>query len=129
MRQDGFGSGALAHAYARDSAHISGNLPQKHLEPRLRRAAEKKNPGNVRFQHEVISLTHDTDGVTAVVRSAAGESEIRARYALAADGGRTVAAAAGIAMSGLPHSDARSPSTSPPTCRTRCARTTTHGSA
>jgi 2,4-dichlorophenol 6-monooxygenase len=102
MRLDGFGSGALAERYARDSACVSGNLPQKHLEPRLRHAAEKRNPGNVRFEHEVVSLASDAEGVSAVVNSAGGRSEIRARYAIAADGGRTAGNAVGISMAGLP---------------------------
>ncbi len=102
MGLDGFGSGALAPAYARASAQTSGNLPQKHLEPRLRQAAEKQNLGNVRFEHEVISLTGDDHGVSARVASYDGLIQIRARYAVAADGGRIAADAFGIAMTGLP---------------------------
>ncbi|MFI1770001.1 FAD-dependent monooxygenase [Streptomyces sp. NPDC020800] len=83
------------------SACASGNLPQEHLEPRLRQAAEQNNPGNVRCEHEVVSLGSDAEGATAVVRSTEGLSEVRARYAIAADGGRTVADA-GISMAGLP---------------------------
>ncbi|MBT2415501.1 FAD-dependent monooxygenase [Streptomyces sp. ISL-12] len=103
MRLDAFGSGTLADAYAEASACRSGNLPQKHLEPRLRGAAEKRNPGKVRFEQEVVSLHGDEDGVSATIRAADGTmSEVRARYVIAADGGRTVSEAVGIPMSGLP---------------------------
>ncbi|NYI95110.1 2-polyprenyl-6-methoxyphenol hydroxylase-like FAD-dependent oxidoreductase [Streptomonospora nanhaiensis] len=68
MSLDAFGSGTLAPAYADVSACRSGNLPQKHLEPRLRRAAERKNPGKVRFEQEVVSLT--ATGAASPPRSA-----------------------------------------------------------
>ncbi|MFJ4834503.1 FAD-dependent monooxygenase [Streptomyces sp. NPDC088747] len=103
MRLDAFGSGTLAQAYADASAYRSGNLPQKHLEPRLRRAAERRNPGHVRFEQEVVSLSGAEHAVSATLRSADGaSSEVRARYVIAADGGRTAGDAVGLSMSGLP---------------------------
>ncbi|WP_369276303.1 FAD-dependent oxidoreductase [Streptomyces sp. R11] len=54
--------------------------------------------GGVAFGREVVGITQDEDGVTA--RFAAGES-VRARYVVAADGGRSaVRRALGIGMSG-----------------------------
>ncbi|MFE6177347.1 FAD-dependent oxidoreductase [Streptomyces sp. NPDC056464] len=54
--------------------------------------------GKVLFGREVVGLTQDTDGVT--VAFAAGGS-VRARYAVAADGGRSVVRRTlGIAMTG-----------------------------
>jgi 2,4-dichlorophenol 6-monooxygenase len=98
---DSFGGGPLEEQYTRTSAYRSGNLPQKYLEPLLRRHAERRNPGNVLFSHEVTALEQRDDHVRAVV---AGEStfEVRARYVIGADGGRTVADAVGIAMRGEP---------------------------
>lgn len=102
MTLDAFGGGALREIYERDSACRSGNLPQKHLEPRLRRAAEQRNPGAVLFEHELVGIDQDGDGVTATVRSADGEMTIRAKYLIGADGGRTVGSAVGIELQGPP---------------------------
>jgi 2,4-dichlorophenol 6-monooxygenase len=98
---DSFGGGPLAEQYSRTSAYRSGNLPQKYLEPLLRRHAERRNPGRVLFSHEVTVLEQHHDHVRAVV---VGEStfEVRARYVVGADGGRFVADAVGIAMRGEP---------------------------
>jgi 2,4-dichlorophenol 6-monooxygenase len=102
MTLDAFGGGQLEPLYARDSACRSGNLPQKHLEPRLRRLAEARNPGRVRFETEVVSVSQDEDGVVAVTRTSAGERRVRSRYLIAADGGRTVGEQVGIALQGPP---------------------------
>ncbi|MFD7613642.1 FAD-dependent monooxygenase [Streptomyces sp. NPDC059828] len=54
--------------------------------------------GDVAYGHEVTELAQDPDGVTARLRSGA---VVRARYAVAADGGRSaVRAALGIGMAG-----------------------------
>jgi 2,4-dichlorophenol 6-monooxygenase len=102
MTLDAFGGGALHEMFARDSACGSGNLPQKHLEPRLRRAAEQRNPGRVLFEHELVAVEQDGDGVTATIRGADGEETIAAKYLIAADGGRTVGGLVGIELQGPP---------------------------
>ena len=99
---DAFGGGALEASYARSSAQRSGNLPQKHLEPLLRKHAEQRSPGAVHFQHELVSLDVVNDGVVAVIRSAEGELRVRARNVIAADGGNTVGPALGVRMEGAP---------------------------
>ncbi|WP_416974543.1 FAD-dependent monooxygenase [Streptomyces sp. 4F14] len=54
--------------------------------------------GQVLFDHEALTLTQDTDGVTVTFT---GGTEIRARYVVAADGGRsTLRRALGIGLAG-----------------------------
>ena len=95
---DAYGGGALRQRYEQDSPVICTDLPQLRLEPVLRRHAEDRNPGRVRFGVELMSFTQDDDGGLATVRTRATgeESVVRARYLLAADGGKTVGPALGI---------------------------------
>ena len=102
MTVDSFGGGALKDLYERTSGYRPANLAQKHLEPRLRRVAEQRNPGGVRFGHELVALEQDADGATASVRTPSGMQRVRARYVIAADGGRTVGSMVGIALQGMP---------------------------
>jgi 2,4-dichlorophenol 6-monooxygenase len=99
---DGFGGGSLFELYAKDSPCPSSNVPQIRLEPILRRHAEHRAPGMVRFGHELVGLAEDADGVTATVRAReSGDSyQVRARYVLGADGGKTVGEMIGVTMHG-----------------------------
>ncbi|GAA4558835.1 FAD-dependent monooxygenase [Pseudonocardia xishanensis] len=99
---DGFGGGKLFEPYMRDSACPSSNLPQIRLEPILKRHAEDRAPGRVRFGHELVALAEDGDGVTATVQDlSSGETyQVRARYVIGADGGKTVGEKIGVAMNG-----------------------------
>ena len=99
---DAFGGGALAATYGQDSPGPSSNYPQIRLEPLLRAAAERRGPGRVRFEHELTGLTQDPDGVSAsVVNRATGETlDVRARFVVAADGGKTVGPMLGVSMQG-----------------------------
>ncbi len=101
-RVDAWSGGALTEQYARLTRWRHGNLPQKHLEPLLRRHAEARNPGGVLFGHELVSFECDDDGVRGVVRDrgSGDELDVRARYMIGADGGRFVGDALGIAMEG-----------------------------
>jgi 2-polyprenyl-6-methoxyphenol hydroxylase-like FAD-dependent oxidoreductase len=45
--------------------------------------------GHVEFGTEVVGVDQDDDGVTATVRTSAGDRTIRARFAVAADGGKS----------------------------------------
>ena len=101
-RVDAWSGGALTGQYARITRWRHGNLPQKHLEPLLRRHAEARNPGGVRFATELVDIAQDPDGVQAVIRDldTGAEHEVRAAYAIAADGGKTVGDRLGIAMEG-----------------------------
>ncbi|MGV9853239.1 FAD-dependent monooxygenase [Streptomyces sp. NPDC003442] len=101
-RMDAFGGGALHDTYAADSPVLSSNLPQIRLEPILKRHAEERAPGEVRFQHELLTLTQDDSGVTATIQDLATGAvyEVRAQYVIAADGGKTVGEQIGIALHG-----------------------------
>src|SRR5262249_30438551 len=79
------------------------NLPQVRLEPILKAGAESLSPGCVRFNHELLELDQDEDGVTAIVRDNGGGEEYRVRcaYLLGADGGRRVASEVGVQYEGL----------------------------
>ncbi|MGE3773028.1 MAG: FAD-dependent monooxygenase, partial [Gammaproteobacteria bacterium] len=99
---DAFGGGALAAAYERDSPGPSSNYPQIRLEPLLREEAERRAPGCIRFHHELTSLAQDGDGASAEIldRDAARVRHVRARYVVAADGGKTLGPMLGVRMQG-----------------------------
>lgn len=101
---DAFGGGALRETYAAAAPTMPVKLPQVRLEPILRRHAEERNPGRILFGHELTTLTDQGDRVVAEVRDAeTGEvTTVEAQYVVAADGGRTVGAALGVEMQGLP---------------------------
>jgi 2,4-dichlorophenol 6-monooxygenase len=69
------------------------DLPQTYFEPILVRAAAERG-SRLRFNTEFLSFTQDPDGVTATVqdRLSGTTYEIRAKYLLAGDGGRSVIA-------------------------------------
>ncbi|WP_030245997.1 MULTISPECIES: FAD-dependent oxidoreductase [unclassified Streptomyces] len=78
------------------------DMPQHLMEPVLVNAAVARGT-RLRFQNEYVSHTQDADGVTATVRDRLrGDTyEIRAKYLIGADGGRSkVAEDAGLPMGG-----------------------------
>jgi 2,4-dichlorophenol 6-monooxygenase len=79
--------------YASTSPCRMCNVPQHILEPVLREGAEAAQ-ADLRFSTELISIEQDSQGVTAVVcsRDTGAESEIRAKYVIAADGARSLIA-------------------------------------
>jgi 2,4-dichlorophenol 6-monooxygenase len=88
--------------YRLASPVLHNDTPQDILEPILVSAAAARG-SRVRFDTEYLSLTQDSDGVTATVRDRlTGETyEIRARYLIGADGGRSkVAEDIGLPMEG-----------------------------
>lgn len=97
-----WGGGYTDPDYVAASPCRTCNLPQIRLEPVLKEHAEKLNPGGVRFNHELIDLTQDADGVTATVQDKDADStyQVRAQYLIAADGGRTVGPLVNVAMNG-----------------------------
>ncbi|WP_425861874.1 FAD-dependent monooxygenase [Arthrobacter sp. TWP1-1] len=101
-RLEVWGGGYTDPDYVAASSCRTCNLPQIRLEPVLRAHAESLNPGNVRFNHELIRLVQDEDGVLATVRNKDDDTEfnVRAQYLFAADGGRTVGKMLGVGMSG-----------------------------
>lgn len=101
-RVEGWGVGFTDPDYIAASHCRPGNYPQMHLEPIIRNHAEALNPGQVAFYHEVLDFSQGDEGVTATVRNReTGETfEVRARYMIAADGGKTVGPRLGIQMLG-----------------------------
>lgn len=100
---DAFGGGSLRERYAVDSPSLATNYPQLRLEPLLKREAEKRAPGRILFDHGVTDWEqHDDGGVTVtVVNSETDETQtIKARYVVAADGGKTVGPALGVQFNG-----------------------------
>ncbi len=76
---------------------------QDDLEPVLRAHAESLGPGELRFGTELAEFRQNADHVVATLRDAEGETSVRARYLIAADGARSrVREALGIAMRGTP---------------------------
>ena len=98
-----WGAGGEDEHWRAASPRRQCNLPQIRLEPLLRARAEELSPDRVRFNHELIELSQDEEGVTAVVRDNddGGEYEIRAEYLIGADGGRTIPGQIGVEYEGL----------------------------
>jgi 2,4-dichlorophenol 6-monooxygenase len=99
---DGFGGGSLYDRYLSDSPCPSSNLPQLRLEPILRRHAEDRAPGRVRFGHELVAFAEDETGITATIQErATGDTyEVRCQYLVGADGGKTVGEKVGVTLNG-----------------------------
>jgi 2,4-dichlorophenol 6-monooxygenase len=76
---------------ASPSWHV--DLPQTLFEPILLRAAAERGT-HIRLDTEFLSFEQDDDGVTATVRDRVGGTtyEVRAKYLIGADGGRSVIA-------------------------------------
>jgi 2,4-dichlorophenol 6-monooxygenase len=78
------------------------NMPQHIMEPVLLEAARERG-ADLRFHTELLTITQDDAGVTAHVqhRATGEEYQIRARYAVGADGGRSrVAEQIGFPLTG-----------------------------
>jgi 2,4-dichlorophenol 6-monooxygenase len=100
---EAWGAGGLNPDWVAASSKRSTNLPQIRLEPHLRRRAEELNPGNVRFNHELLHFEQDADGVTSTIQDKDTQQTftVRSQYLVGADGGRTVGPAVGITMEGM----------------------------
>ena len=103
-RLEAWGGGYTDPDYIAASACRTANLPQIRLEPILRKHAETlAGSDKVRFNHDMLSFTQHADGVTAqVLDKHTGDTyEVRCRYLLGCDGGRTVGKLLGIQMEGV----------------------------
>lgn len=80
--------------YQKASPSAMSNISQHKLEPIILEAA-MRNAADIRFNHELVDLRQDRDGVTARVleRTTGREQEIRSKYLIGADGGRSLVAA------------------------------------
>jgi 2,4-dichlorophenol 6-monooxygenase len=86
-----WGGGPDAERYAAASPRRFTNLPQLRLDPLLWRHASACCPGRIRGYQELTSVEqHEPGGVTATIldRTSGTERRVRARYLIAADGGR-----------------------------------------
>jgi 2,4-dichlorophenol 6-monooxygenase len=88
--------------YDRDSACRCSNLPLIHSEPIFRRHADERAPGKIRFGQELTHFEQDADGVSATIRDVQSgeETQVRTKYLVGADGGRTIGKALGNRMVG-----------------------------
>jgi 2,4-dichlorophenol 6-monooxygenase len=102
-RLECWGAGGSDENWVAASPWRQLNLPQIRLEPLLKTRAEELSPGAVRFNHELLELEQDDEGVTALIRDnhCGGEYQVRSRYLLGADGGRRVAGLIGVQYEGL----------------------------
>lgn len=100
---ESWGCGGLSPEWSAASPQQQTNLPQIRLEPILKTRAEELAPGRVRFHHEVTGFAQDAAGVTAsVLDHTSGQAfDVRARYLLGCDGGRTIGRRLGIEMEGI----------------------------
>ncbi|MGQ4601134.1 FAD-dependent monooxygenase [Nocardia sp. R6R-6] len=97
-----WGGGADAARYADASPRRFANLPQLRLDTILADHATRAWPGRVRAQQELIGLDLDDTGATATVtdRDSGRSYRVRARFVIAADGGRTCAGLLGVGVTG-----------------------------
>ena len=102
-RLESWGAGGADELWRAASPWRQLNLPQIRLEPLLKARAEELSPGRIRFNHELIDLDQDDDGVRALIRDNASGREyvVRCEYLLGADGGRLVHRLIGVEYEGL----------------------------
>lgn len=97
-----WGSGPDRERYDAASPNRYANVPQMRLDPLLRKHAEIRCPGKVHYGHEVIDLRQHEDHVELDVHATAADTTqtVRARYVIAADGGRVCSKLLNVAMEG-----------------------------
>lgn len=103
LRLESWGAGGDDEFWRAASPWRQLNLPQIRLEPLLKARAEELSPGRIRFNHELIGLEQDADGVLATIRDngAGREYTVAAEYLIGADGGRRIASLIGVQYEGL----------------------------
>ncbi|MEA3180092.1 MAG: 2,4-dichlorophenol 6-monooxygenase [Gammaproteobacteria bacterium] len=93
-RTRGWGAGVDRRSdYERASPTSMCNIPQHVLEPIILEAAAA-NGAEIRFGHELLELNEVEDGIDALIRNRQKNEEyqIRAKYVVGADGGRSIVA-------------------------------------
>jgi 2,4-dichlorophenol 6-monooxygenase len=100
---ESWGAGGGDASWQAASAWRQLNLPQIRLEPLMKARAEELSPGRIRFNHELIALRQDDDGVLATIRDngSGAEYRVRSEYLIGADGGRRIAGLVGVEYEGL----------------------------
>ncbi|MET8534265.1 FAD-dependent monooxygenase [Streptomyces sp. NPDC005065] len=99
---EAWGGGYDDPDYVAASPEAATNLALLRIEPIFKEKAEQYPQATVRFNHELVDLDQDADGVTAtILNRETGETyTVRASYLLGADAGRTVGQLAGVKLSG-----------------------------
>lgn len=100
--------GALTMDFARVTERVAASpsriasCAQDRVEELLRAAAERRGC-DLRYGTELVGYEQDADGVTATLRTASGETRLRARYVIAADGASSsTRRLLDVAMQGIP---------------------------
>lgn len=101
-RVEAWGHGYQDPDYIAASPCPPANYPQMYLEPIIKEHAQAINPGAISFYHELLDFDQDETGVSALIRDRASGEEfnVRARFMIAADGGKTIGPRLGIKMEG-----------------------------
>lgn len=101
---DNLGGNSLARqaVYLKDSPVRSTNLPLLRSEPIFRKHADTRAPGKLLFSHELTNFEEQGDGVTCKIKDLSKDEEftVRAKYVVAADGGKTLGRALGNKLIG-----------------------------
>lgn len=102
-RLEAWGAGGQNDNWRAASPWRQLNLPQIRLEPILKAGAERLSPGRILFNHELLELEQDDDGVRALVcdNDTGEQLFVRCDYLLGADGGRCCAGQIGVQYEGL----------------------------
>jgi 2,4-dichlorophenol 6-monooxygenase len=102
-RLESWGAGGADDSWRSASAWRQLNLPQIRLEPVLKARADELSPGRIRFNHELLDLEQDGEGVRALIRDHGSERDyvVRCEYLLGADGGRLIHRLIGVEYEGL----------------------------
>jgi 2,4-dichlorophenol 6-monooxygenase len=97
-----WGGGTDLASYRLASPRPFANLPQIRLDRILWEHADRAWPGRVRDYSELVALDYDDCGATATIREVrTGQIyQVRARYVVAADGGRTCTGLLGVDLAG-----------------------------
>lgn len=93
--------GRVAERVAASPTRIA-SCPQDRVEELLRAAAERRGC-DLRYGTEVVGYQQDDDAVTVTLRTASGETTLRARFVIAADGASSpTRGLLEVAMQGIP---------------------------
>jgi 2,4-dichlorophenol 6-monooxygenase len=97
-----WGGGSDAANYEAASPRPFANLPQLRVDAILAEHADRAWPGRVRAQQELVGLHCDAAGATATIldRQVGSTYQVRARYVIAADGGRMCSDLLGVDVVG-----------------------------
>ena len=103
VRLESWGAGGDDEFWRAASPWRQLNLPQIRLEPLMKARADELSPGRIRFNHELIALEQDEDGVLATIRDkeSGREYTVGCEYLIGADGGRRIASLIGVEYEGL----------------------------